>query len=192
MSWSTSELRVRLARNETGLSPPVKYFYWPFKGGTSIVDHLCYLCLMFAILSRLFIAALWSPEGKGLTSWLLIVMFIVILFLSLLVSWDRCGTWLYRFLILAVLLMVWSPAGKWLTSSPLIVMFVCFVTFPCGILGQVWYLILSIPYPSVFLTLIRFSNYTELSRLWLSVRLEQFTLSHHCKLILFDCYDTLH
>ena len=56
------------------------------------MDHLCYLCLVFAILSLLFIAALWSPEGKGLTSWLLIVMFIVILFLSLLVSWDRCGT----------------------------------------------------------------------------------------------------
>ena len=32
--------------------------------------------------SRLFIAALWSPEGKGLTSWLLFVMFIAILLLS--------------------------------------------------------------------------------------------------------------
>ena len=42
--------------------------------------HLCYLCLVFVMLSRLFIAALWwSPEGKGLTSWLLFVMFIVIL-----------------------------------------------------------------------------------------------------------------
>ena len=48
--------------------------------------------------SRLFIAALWSPAGKGLTSWLLFVMF-------------NC----------------------------------VFVTFPCGILGQVWYLIVSIP-----------------------------------------------
>ena len=27
------------------------------------------------MLSRLFIAALWSPAGKGLTSWLLILMF---------------------------------------------------------------------------------------------------------------------
>ena len=27
------------------------------------------------MLSRLFIAALWSPVGKGLTSWLLFVMF---------------------------------------------------------------------------------------------------------------------
>ena len=30
------------------------------------------------MLSGLFIGALWSPEGKGLTSWLLFVMFIMI------------------------------------------------------------------------------------------------------------------
>ena len=41
------------------------------------MDHLCYLCLvrMFVMLSRLFVAALWSPAGKVLTSWLLFVMF---------------------------------------------------------------------------------------------------------------------
>ena len=49
------------------------------------------------MLSRLFIAALWSPAGKGLTSWLLFLMFSCV-----------------------------------------------FVTFPRGILGQVWYLIVSI------------------------------------------------
>ena len=68
------------------------------------MDHLCYLCLVFAMVSRLLIAALWSPEGKGPTSWLLLVMYIVILLLSILVFWDRCGTRLYRFLILAVFL----------------------------------------------------------------------------------------
>ena len=57
------------------------------------MDRLCYLCLVFVMLSRLFIAALWSP----MTSWLSFVMF-------------NCG----------------------------------FVTFPLGILGQVWYLIVSI------------------------------------------------
>ena len=56
------------------------------------MDHLCYLWLAFVMLSRLFIAALWSPEGKGLTSWLLLVMIIVILLLSNSVSWDRFGT----------------------------------------------------------------------------------------------------
>ena len=49
------------------------------------MDHWGYLCLVFVILSRLFIAALWSPEEKVLTSWLLFVMFIVILLLSHLV-----------------------------------------------------------------------------------------------------------
>ena len=32
---------------------------------------------LFLMRSRLFIAALWSPAGKGQTSWLLLVMFIV-------------------------------------------------------------------------------------------------------------------
>ena len=62
------------------------------------MDHLCYLCLVFVMLSRLFIAALWSPARKGLTFWLLFVM-------------SSCD----------------------------------FVTFPCGILGQVWYWIVLIP-----------------------------------------------
>ena len=39
------------------------------------MDHLCYSCLVFVMPSRLLIAALWSPAGKGLTSWLLFVMF---------------------------------------------------------------------------------------------------------------------
>ena len=62
------------------------------------MDHLCYLCPVFVILSRLFIVALWLPSGKGLTYWLLFVM-------------VNC----------------------------------IFVTFPCGFLGQVWYLNVSIP-----------------------------------------------
>ena len=39
-----------------------------------------------------------------------------------------------------------SPVGKGLTSLLSFVMFNCaFITFPCGILGQVWCLIVSIP-----------------------------------------------
>ena len=62
------------------------------------MDHLRYLCLVFFMLTRLFIAASWTPAGKGLTSWFLFVMF-------------NC----------------------------------VFVTFPYGVLGQVWCLIVSIP-----------------------------------------------
>ena len=61
------------------------------------MDHLRYLCLVFVMHSRLFIAALWSPAGKGQISCLLFVMFDCV-----------------------------------------------FVTFPCGILGQVWYFIVLI------------------------------------------------
>ena len=39
------------------------------------MDHLCYLCHVFVMLLRLFIAAFRSPAGKGLASWLLLVMF---------------------------------------------------------------------------------------------------------------------
>ena len=39
------------------------------------MDHLCYISLVFVMLLSLFIAALWSPAGKGLTSWVLFVMF---------------------------------------------------------------------------------------------------------------------
>ena len=60
---------------------------------------------VFVMISHLFIAALWSPEGKGLTSWLVFVICIVILLLSYLVSWDRCGTLLYRFLFLLSFLL---------------------------------------------------------------------------------------
>ena len=65
---------------------------------------------------------------------------------------------LSRLLIAAL----WSPAGKRLTSWLLFVMFTCiFVTFPCGILGQVWYLIVSIPdlcRISYFVTLVEISS----------------------------------
>ena len=62
------------------------------------MDHLCYLCLVFVMLSFMFIAALWSSAGKELTSWLLFMM-------------SNCD----------------------------------FVTFPCGLRGQVRYLIVLIP-----------------------------------------------
>ena len=41
---------------------------------------------------------------------------------------------------------LWSPCGERLTSLLLLVFFIVFfVTFPCGIRGQVWYLFVLIP-----------------------------------------------
>ena len=79
------------------------------------MDDLCCLFLVFVMLSRLFIATLWSPVGKRLTSWLLFVMFNCVMSLSHVVSWVRCSTSSYRFLIFAAFVtLVMAQAIKWL------------------------------------------------------------------------------
>ena len=65
-----------------------------------VLPVLCLLCLC----TRLFICALWSPSGKGLTSCLSCVVSNCELGTFPLVSWVRFGIWLYRFLIFAPLL----------------------------------------------------------------------------------------
>ena len=98
MSWSTSELRVRLAPLNR-FKPSSKIFYWPFQGGTSFVDLLCFcsvLCLLCFVRICLYVLR-GHLLGKG-----------------------------------------------WPLSSRLwCLLWVCH--FPIGILGQVWYLIVSIP-----------------------------------------------
>ena len=98
MSWSTSELRVRLAPLNR-FKPSSKIFYWPFQGGTSFVDLLCFcsvLCLQCFVRVCLYVLR-GSLLGKG-----------------------------------------W-PLGSRLWC----LLWVCH--FPIGILGQVRYLIVSIP-----------------------------------------------
>ena len=53
-----------------------------------IFSVLCLLCLC----ARLFKCALWSPAGKGLTSWLSFVVSNCEFVTFPLVSWVRCGT----------------------------------------------------------------------------------------------------
>ena len=52
-----------------------------------VVSVLCFSCFP----TRLFIDALWSPAGKGLTSWPSFVMFNYEFVTFPLVSWVRCG-----------------------------------------------------------------------------------------------------
>ena len=47
---------------------------------------------MFVMLLRLFIAALWSPAGKGQAFWLSFAMFNCVFANSYVVSWVGCGT----------------------------------------------------------------------------------------------------
>ena len=59
---------------------------------SSFVDHLSYFFLVFVMLScTSVIDALWSPAGKGLTSWLSFVMSNREVFTFPLVTWVRCG-----------------------------------------------------------------------------------------------------
>ena len=66
------------------------------------VGHICFsvLCLL-CLCAHLFIYALWSPARKRLTSWLSFVVFNCQFVTFPLISWVRCGTWLYRSLIFA-------------------------------------------------------------------------------------------
>ena len=98
VSWSTSESRVRLAPSNR-FKPSSKIFYWPFQGGTSFVDLLCFcsvLCLLCFVRVCLYVLC-GHLLGKG---------------------WPLGSR-------------LWCP------------LWVCH--FPIGILGQVWYLIVSIP-----------------------------------------------
>ena len=95
--WSTSELRVRLARRKTGLIPPVNLFYskavlllWIFYVFLSCVCYVFVRVCLYVPCGHLL--------GKG---WPLGFSFMV----------SNCG----------------------------------FFYFPIGILGQLWYLIVSIP-----------------------------------------------
>ena len=58
-----------------------------------MLHHLADAAIQVANLcARLFICALWSLAGKGLTSWLLFVASYCEFVIFQLVSWVRCGT----------------------------------------------------------------------------------------------------
>ena len=86
-------------RRKTGLNPPVKYFYWPFQGGTSFVV----ICVIYVLCLSCFCSCSLLPcdhmLGKGWPLGAHLWCLIVCLSLSNMVSLVRCGTWLYWFLI---------------------------------------------------------------------------------------------
>ena len=73
------------------------------------MDHLCYICLVLLCFhARLLVDAMWSPAGKGLTSWLSFVMSFCDVVTFPLVSWARYCALLYRFLIFDIFLIVFK------------------------------------------------------------------------------------
>ena len=109
VSWSTSTLRVRLARRETSLSSPVNIFTDHSKAVLLLWIIYAMSCFRYA-----FVRVLWSPAGKGLTSWLSCVMSNCEVVTFPLVSWVRCGAWLYRFLIFVLFLTLNWKVRKYL------------------------------------------------------------------------------
>ena len=85
-------LDQHLTKGEVSAVKPVKdlqYFFLP------TVPRRYFFCGSFVLFIScvcLFIAALWSPAGKGLTSWLSFMMFNCFLSLFRVVSCVRCGT----------------------------------------------------------------------------------------------------
>ena len=72
---------------------PVKHFTDRSKVVLLLWIFYVFFCLVFAMpCARLFICALWSPAGKGLTSWLSFVVYNCECVTFPLVSWVRCGT----------------------------------------------------------------------------------------------------
>ena len=64
-----------------------KYIYTERSKAVLLLLISCvFLCLVFLMRSCLFTAAFWSPAGKGLNSWLLLLILIVFLLLSHVVS----------------------------------------------------------------------------------------------------------
>ena len=66
VSWSRSELRVRLAPLNW-FKPSSKIFSWPFKGGTSFVDLLCFFlsCVCCAFVSVCLCVPCGHLLGEG-------------------------------------------------------------------------------------------------------------------------------
>ena len=56
------------------------------------MDHSCSVLCLLCFRASLFIDALWSPAGKGLTSWLSFVVSYCEFVTFQLVSWVMCGT----------------------------------------------------------------------------------------------------
>ena len=118
MFWSTSELRVRLARRETDLSPPVIYLTDRSKAVLLLwIIYVISVLFLLCFRARLFIDALWSPAGKGLTSWLSFVMPNCEVVTFSLVSWVRCAAWLYRYLIFALFLTLVTSTPNCINES---------------------------------------------------------------------------
>ena len=106
VSWSTSELRVRLVPGKRSKPSSKIFFTDRSKAVLLLWIFYVFFCLVFVML--LCTSVCWCPVvtcWERAASWLSFVMSICDFVTFPLVSWVRCGAWLYRFLIFALFLL---------------------------------------------------------------------------------------
>ena len=108
--WLNGEVGAHWNR----FKPSSKIFFTDRSKAVLLLWIIYVISVLFLLCFRacLFINALWSPAEKGLTSWLSCVMSNCKVITFPLVSWVRCGAWLYRFLIFALLLTLLHANSK--------------------------------------------------------------------------------
>ena len=117
-----------------GLMPKV----WPGPEVIKLKNVFCSVLCLLCLCGCLFMWALWSPAGKGLTPWLSFVVSNCEFVTFPLVSWVTCGTWLYRYLIFASLLTLRTVSNSSSQSLRFILslrMNSCFITSSLGTLS---------------------------------------------------------
>ena len=83
---------MRLARHETGLRPTASLTDLSKAALLLWIIYVISILFLLCFHACLFVDALWSPAGKGLTFWLSFVVSNCEVVTSPLVSWVRCGT----------------------------------------------------------------------------------------------------
>ena len=94
-------------RCETLFKPSSKNIFTDCSMAVHLLWIIYVISVLFQLVMRLYasvIDAFWSPDVKGLTSWLSFVMSNCEVVTFPLVSWVRCGARLYWFLIFALFL----------------------------------------------------------------------------------------
>ena len=107
VSWSTSELRVKLV--PWNMFKPSSDFLTDRSKAVLLLRILFVICVLWFSLSHCFVCflqpcGLLLEKGWPLGSLVCDDFFLVFLSLSHMVSWNRCCIWLYRFLSFAFFL----------------------------------------------------------------------------------------
>ena len=83
--WESNKITINISNKSQEVSPFPSGDYKAAmnrRESLTLTSWLYFCLVLLCFHARLFVDALWSPAGKGLTSWLSFLMFIVTLSLS--------------------------------------------------------------------------------------------------------------